>query len=230
MASRLKTLHRFLARHMFYPLALASLIALWFFLVRSFLRGDWYGPRLHLNLFLAWVPYLIALLAVAVYRRWPRSRWLVLLLGGLWLIFFPNAPYLLTDYFYLSQIEFALWQSLMVYTLFSVCGLMLAMASLFFMHALARRLFGSLVGWAVVIGAISVSSLGVFMGRFLRWNSWDLLVRPGEVLLDSIPQFFIPVQGIRPITFSVMFSAVLFILYYIIISLRVSAVLWEDHP
>ena len=224
----IKTLHRFLSRYMFYPLALASLIAMWFFLVRNYLRSDWYGPRLHVNLFLAWAPYVIALLAVAVHRRWPRNHWIILLLGGLWLVFFPNAPYLITDYFYLSRTENAVWQSLMVYTLFSVCGLMLAMVSLFFMHAITRRLFGRLVGWLVVLGAISVSSLGVFMGRFLRWNSWDLLTQPGEVILSSIPQFFTPVQGIRPITFSVMFSAVLFILYYIILSLSDSTLVPDE--
>jgi uncharacterized membrane protein len=94
-----------------------------------------------------------------------------------WLIFFPNAPYILTDLQHLSNpaSEVLVWYDVILMIWFVFTGLFLGMVSLFLMQEIVRREFGRWFGWGFVLVVAGLTSMGVYMGRFLRWNSWDVL-------------------------------------------------------
>jgi uncharacterized membrane protein len=137
------------------------------------------------NLALAWAPFLLALVVYERHRAGARP--LALLAPGfLWLLFLPNAPYLLTDVFLIRFLGgVPIWFDVVLVTAFAWTGLLLGFTSLFLVHTVARAVAGSRAGWTIVLAAIALSSFGIYLGRFLRWNSWDFLVQP-TVLAASI--------------------------------------------
>lgn len=133
------------------------------------------------NLFLAWVPFVLALAAYLRARR--RLDALAVVLLVLWLLFFPNAPYLLTDFIHLDSRPTApVWYDALMLSAFAWTALLLGFASLYLVQLIARRALGRAASWVVVVGALALGSFGVYLGRFVRFNSWDALVRPGRVL------------------------------------------------
>ncbi len=132
------------------------------------------------NLTLAWIPFLIALVTRSL--ALPRRVFRFILPVGcvIWLIFFPNAPYLLTDFQHLRLFSDSpqLWFDVIMVTWFALTGLFLGLVSLFVMHGLVRRELGPVAGWAFVFFAALLSSAGIFAGRFVRINSWDILRNP----------------------------------------------------
>ncbi len=127
------------------------------------------------NLFLAWVPFVFALLAYAYARR----AWAIAALGFGWLLFFPNAPYIATDFIHLrSHAAAPLWYDLLTISAFAGTGLALGFASLYLMQAVVRRELGTIASWIAVVTASGLAGVGVYLGRFLRANSWDMLTNP----------------------------------------------------
>ena len=132
------------------------------------------------NLALAWIPFALALAAYANARRGNDAA--TVALGVLWLLFFPNAPYLLTDFIHLQQSQTTpLWYDALMLASFAWTGLLLGFASLYLMHMIWQRAAGPVWSWLGVIGALALASFGVYLGRFLRFNSWDALVRPRRI-------------------------------------------------
>ena len=203
------------AQRFFYPLAAISLLSLALMATWYFTMEEWPGPRLYVNLGLAWIPYLCSLSLVALEQRVPHWRLLRFMLLGLWLAFFPNAPYLVTEWLHLSRLHEELWFSIAIFTAFSLCGLQLTATSLYLVHTQVRVRRGSGVGWVFVIGVLLLSGLGVYLGRFLRLNSWDLLTQPITVLSDTQKMFDEPATQITPAAFSLAF-AIFLLVYYIV--------------
>jgi uncharacterized membrane protein len=142
--------------------------------------GDPFYRFLVWNLVLAWVPFLLALAAYASARQGNRST--AAGLGVLWLLFFPNAPYLLSDFIHLHESHATpLWYDALMLAAFAWTGLLLGFASLYLMQMIWRRAAGVVVAWAGVVAALALASFGMYLGRFLRFNSWDALVRPSGI-------------------------------------------------
>jgi len=143
--------------------------------------GSDYYRFLVWNLFLAWVPFTFALGAYLLARK--QSGLGVVVLGLLWLLFFPNAPYMLTDFIHLDDSPAApLWYDAMMLASFAWTALVLGFASLYLMQMIWQRAAGPALAWLGVLGALALASFGVYLGRFLGFNSWDALVRPRRVL------------------------------------------------
>jgi uncharacterized membrane protein len=155
----------------------ASVICVSLVRFRAELTGSLHYAFLIWNLFLAWIPFIIAYIiyVTAIRRRW--LYFVIPIIALLWLIFFPNAPYILTDFQHLSYAggEIPIWYDVILLIWFSFTGLFLGMVSLFLMQEIVRREFGRWIGWGFVIVVAFLSTIGVYMGRFLRWNSWDVL-------------------------------------------------------
>jgi uncharacterized membrane protein len=134
------------------------------------------------NLFLAWVPLVLALFVYDRYRRGtPLARLTPALV--LWLLFLPNAPYIVTDFVHLSATRVPpLWFDGVELSAFAWTGMLLGFVSLYLVHAVVRNRFGGAVGWAGVLGVLALVSAGVFLGRVKRWNSWDVLTQPRSLL------------------------------------------------
>lgn len=129
------------------------------------------------NLFLAWIPLTLALAAHACSRH--RQPVLTSVLGVLWLLFFPNAPYMLTDFIHLQQSTTTpLWYDGLMISSFAWTALLLGFVSLYVMQTIWRRAAGAAVAWSAVVGALALGSLGVYIGRFVGYNSWDALLHP----------------------------------------------------
>lgn len=143
------------------------------------------------NLFLALIPYgLSMLLGLA---RGPLRARLLLPVGLAWLLFFPNAPYLVTDLFHLDQRPDApLWFDLALIMSCAWNGLMLAYASLADMQRLVQRRLGTGAGWAFATVALLLSSFGIYLGRYLRFNSWDVLANPLTLFYDIVNRILHP--------------------------------------
>jgi uncharacterized membrane protein len=216
---QLRRLHRFLASHAFYALALSSALAVGILTARV-LRAE-QGSFIFLvwNLFLAWVPYGWSLWAATIQRRYPRDWWRLLIPGALWLLFFPNAPYIITDFVHLRERPpVPLWYDIGLLAAFAWSGCFLAVASLQTMQRLVRQLCGSLVSWLFVAASIGLSGLGVYLGRFERWNSWDLLFYPQDVLAAAVRPILYPLSHIRPLGASAMFATIMMICYVMFIA------------
>jgi uncharacterized membrane protein len=155
------------------------------------------------NLILAWVPLGLALL---VYDRAERRRPVgVVVAASMWLLFFPNAPYIVTDFVHLRGSEGrAYWFDLVLIATVATTGLLLGFVSLFLVHVVVRRAAGAVVGWAFVTAALMLSSLGVYLGRVWRWNSWDVLLRPWSVLARLASAVASPEP--RPVAFMLAFT------------------------
>jgi uncharacterized membrane protein len=127
------------------------------------------------NLTLAWIPLLLALVLLAAYRR--RAHWLELVaVGGVWLLFLPNAPYMLTDIVHLGD-SHKLFDAVILGS-FAFTALALGFASLLVVQVVVTRLAGATLGWAVAVGSLFAASVGIYLGRVQRLNSWDVIQRP----------------------------------------------------
>lgn len=175
------------------------------------------------NLFLAWLPLLFAGLA----SRWRRRSFLGWVFSGLWLLFFPNALYLVTDLLHLSsRSNVPVWYDLIMLFGFALTGLFLGFVSLSLMQSMVADRFGRWVGWLFVLAALGLSSFGVYIGRFLRWNSWDALIRPLSLLHDIGLYLTAPTLFLKTIVATGLLTAV-FICAYLIMSTLPS--LYQTH-
>jgi uncharacterized membrane protein len=132
------------------------------------------------NMALAWVPF-VAALALDDVRSTPLSLQLPLL--ALWLVFFPNAPYLVTDLIHIDPANTTTIGILGDAALVSVApvGLALGFSSLMLVERAVRERFGGRTALATAVLSLLAASLGIYLGRVVRLNSWDLLTRPRVV-------------------------------------------------
>ncbi len=198
---------------MFILLAGATIFSVAIWRVRSeYTRTEHYAFLIW-NLFLAWIPFIISYFAytMALQRRWIYV--VIPVAAFVWLIFFPNAPYILTDFQHLAGRwqDLPVWYDVMMLVWFAFTGLMLGMVSLFLMQEIIRREFGRWVGWAFVALVTALSSAGVYMGRFLRWNSWDILRNPTGIALYSFERVQDP--SLQSIGFISLFGTFFLFLY-----------------
>jgi uncharacterized membrane protein len=132
-------------------------------------------PYLVWNLILAWIPLLLAVLLVSSYARRHSAVELVAV-GAAWLLFLPNAPYLLTDFIHLGTAH-RLYDTILIGS-FAFTGLALGFASLLLVQLVVTRAGGAMLGWVTALGALFFASIGIYLGRVLRFNSWDAIQRP----------------------------------------------------
>jgi uncharacterized membrane protein len=137
------------------------------------------------NLCLAWLPLLLAIRLVALLRRKLWSSWEALATSLLWLVFLPNSFYMISDFVHLQEVQRVdvLYDTLM-FTSFIYTGVVLGFSSLYLVHLQLRRRLSAqaAAGWVGV--TLFVCSTAVYVGRDLRWNSWDVLTNPGGILFD----------------------------------------------
>lgn len=162
------------------------------------------------NLALAWTPFVL----IMATKRW---RGLAGALGALaWLLLFPNAPYIVTDLFHLRpRAGVPLWFDIGLLSTFAWCGTLLGLASLEKAHRLVRDVASGtqgqrdVAGWLFVLLVAASSGFGIYIGRFLRWNSWDAVAQPGALCRDLL------VHGLsaRALGVTALFGALLFASY-----------------
>ncbi len=206
--------HRFLADHAFYTLTLSSAFASLVFVGRVYLSRSQAYSFLLWNLSLAWIPYWNSLFVTALWRRDLLRWWLFLPASLAWLLFFPNAPYLVTDLIHLQyHTGFAGWYDVGMLALFAWTGLSLAVVSLTLMKACVQDRFGSVSGGLFLLGMTVLSGFGIYLGRFQHWNSWDLVFNPYQLLRDVVGLLSDPLSRYRVVGVTGLYAGLLWVCY-----------------
>ena len=183
------------------------------------------------NLALAWVPMGFAACAVWAYRaRLPFAAWLAPM--TLWLLFLPNAPYLVTDVIHLrnSWASAPIWFDSLMFSAFGITGLLLGYASLYLVHTMMAERYGKRTARAATVIAIMLSSAGIYLGRALRLNSWDAILHPE--LLPSMVMHRVahPLSNPQMLTFVAMMSILLAGGYALFVVSARAAAEYVEHP
>lgn len=181
------------------------------------LRTDTFYNFLLWNLFLAWVPFFFSMAAHELDKRRVGGL-LILPLGIAWLLFFPNAPYIMTDLVHLTvrknlyilngTIQSRYWYDLVTLLLFTWSGWLTGFFSLYqFQHVIYRK-SNMLLSWLFVLFACVMGGYGVLLGRVYRLNSWDVLTDRHELyrlVMESLNR--------QSVFFSLFAASVLLVIY-----------------
>jgi uncharacterized membrane protein len=153
------------------------------------------------NLFLAWIPYAISLSFKKVISKNKLIQSTVFIT---WLLFFPNALYIVTDIIHVKETEMVpVWFDAILLFMASFAGLALAFASIINVEHLFGHYFHKKFTNALVVFLLFVGSFGVYLGRFQRWNSWDIVHNPLSLAVDILQRFTSPFS--HPKTWGVTF-------------------------
>ena len=189
-----------------------SLFSMLLTLVRVFVTGSSMFLFLWWNLFLAFIPWSIATL---VRVRQIRNRWILSILLICWVVFFPNAPYILTDLVHLQNNRGApLWFDMMLILSFGFAGMLYGFVSLHLLETRFLRTLSRLWSTVVSVGLIYLACFGIYLGRFLRWNSWDLVDDPGRVMSDIFVRVADPFAHRETWGFTLLFGTFLSLVYW----------------
>ncbi len=171
------------------------------------------------NLFLAWLPLVFALLACENYRSGSKRTWRFWGLTGAWLLFFPNAPYIMTDLIHLTTHRLPhFWVDLTPVLLCALTGLVVGFVSLYLMQAVVRQMFGPIASWLFIAAVAALSGLGIYVGRFMRLNSWDIVFKP-MTLYRGVGNWVSDPLANQTAVFPVLFAGFLFVAYLMLYAL-----------
>lgn len=204
-------------RRVFYALLVSNGVSLLLFGLRSVESlTDRYWFLLW-NLALAWLPLALAWLLVRWLKSSPWLSWQNLGLTVLWLGFLPNSFYLISDLVHLHATgEVSLLYDIVMFVSFIFNGLAAGFMSIFLVHReLVKRIVGE---WAhLVVGLVLFAcSFAIYLGRSLRWNTWDVLINPAGLLFDVSDRVVNP--GLHPQTFvtTITFFLLLSSMYFVV--------------
>jgi len=176
---------------------------------------------LNWNLVLAWVPLVFAIAFALYAQKKSPSRLVLVTLLGAWFVFFPNAPYLVTDLIHLVHedprgVMPDVYDSVLFFS-FAFSGLLTGFLSLRLVEEHVRRRWGLVASWATVALTLTASGFGVYLGRFERFNSWDVIARPA-VLLHGLAH----VTHYGPLLVTFLFSVFLGVAYVTVTQVSVA--------
>jgi uncharacterized membrane protein len=190
-------------RSLLFTLLIAWCLAL--LSVRIGRSGTWMFLFLGWNLFLAAIPLAASELLMRARSTLMRTSWL-----AVWLLFLPNAPYILTDLIHLRpRPGIPMWYDLALLLSCAGTGLLMGYTSLVDVQALVTKRRGAVAGWCVAVAALLLSAFGIYIGRFLRWNSWDVLANPAALFLDIATRLIDPFAHPRTLSVTLVFGVML---------------------
>jgi uncharacterized membrane protein len=193
--------------------AIGVLLAWCFVLLtmRILWSGTWSYAFLVWNLFLAGVP-----LAAALVLSRARSRGAVAVSAVTWLAFFPNAPYLATDLMHLRPRSFVpLWYDVVLLLSCAVAGILLGYVSLAVVQQAVCARLGRAAAWIAAAAVLFLSAFGIYLGRFRRWNSWEILTDPWALLADAGARLLNPLSHPRTVGVTLVYGAALLVGYVV---------------
>lgn len=165
-------------------------------------KNQTYFEFLIWNLFLAWIPYILAVAAHFIYTRKSTllNRFILIVFGLAWLLFLPNSPYVITDLIHLTilkdsyvqkgTLSLAYWYDFFIIFLFAWNGLMLGCSSMYMIQLIWKKRFNHFVSWLIISLTALLSGYGILLGREYRLNSWDALRNSGifGILRETLNQ------------------------------------------
>lgn len=188
---------------------LASLVAITFLLLRVKITHTIYLMFLIWNLFLAIVPYLIS---SSIYNNFfdKGKKIQNTIYAFIWLLFIPNTFYIITDFTHLhynNALQFGL--DLLIISSFSFAGFYVGLLSLHHIHQLTIAKYGNKIGNTFILTSCFLSAFGIYLGRVLRFNSWDIISKPIQLTYTSIYALF----SFETIIYTLQFGTIILISY-----------------
>lgn len=151
---------------------------------RYFYSGTNMFLFLNWNLFLAFIPWACSSLLV-IHPQLQKKKLAIVVLLFVWLLFFPNAPYILTDLFHLKlRLNMPVWFDLVLIVSYAWTGLLLGFMSLIDIEGFLKRFLSTKQTVILSTFLLFLGSFGIYLGRYLRWNSWDIINEPLRLLYD----------------------------------------------
>lgn len=165
------------------------------------------------NLFLAWMPLIFSFVALQIAKS-GKYFGVALLFLVPWLLFLPNAPYLVTDLVHLRPHPgIPYWYDIAMLASFAFGGTILGFASLAQVHKMLLIKFRPLWVWFSMAMLSFATGFGVYLGRVQRYNSWDILDHPFQLMVDVLQPFLHPFSHKEPLVMTVVLSAFFFLGY-----------------
>jgi uncharacterized membrane protein len=161
------------------------------------------------NLFLAAIPFVAA-------ELFDRARWRVTQAAtfAVWLLFLPNAPYILTDFIHLRpRPPVPLWFDVLLLLSCAGTGLLLGYGSVMLVQRGIARRYGVRTGWSVAVVSLTLSAFGIYLGRFVRFNSWEVLTDPMPLFSDIAYRLMNPFQHPRTFAVTILYGVALMLGY-----------------
>jgi uncharacterized membrane protein len=196
-------------------LALAGGLGVLILLARIVYTGSIMHSHLVWNLYLAWVPLFFAYILLKS-GNLSRMKVKLYVLVFMWLLFFPNSPYIITDFIHLKNTHgnLVILDSLLVFT-FAFTGLGAGLLSLHWVYKSMKLHYPIRKAQFIMLASSVLCGYGVFLGRSLRWNSWDLFTNPMPLLKDS----FVHLADKVAIAMTFFFAALILVGYFVFINL-----------
>lgn len=144
------------------------------------------------NLFLAFVPYAVSYW-LSRNIRVMENKWKLALTLMVWLLFIPNSFYILTDLFHLRYIRSApKWFDLLLLLSFAWNGLLFGIVSLRKIEVVLQTVSGRSSSLFMVFAVMWLNAFGIYIGRFLRYNSWDVITQPFSLFSEMLDMLLYP--------------------------------------
>lgn len=202
------------AKQVLLVLCISSAVSAALFLIRVLISDNIRYWFMFWNLFLAWLPVLFAFW---LRLRLVKTRWLTwqnIAITLLWLVFLPNSFYMVSDLIHLETTGevMKLYDTAMMMSLIAN-GLILGYIATFVVHQeLLKRLRDR---WAhAIIGLVFLScGFAIYLGRYLRWNTWDFLINPAALLFDISDRVLRPGAHVETYTITLTFFVLIASLY-----------------
>jgi uncharacterized membrane protein len=167
------------------------------------------------NLFLAWIPLFLSYALAKRSRRQAWSSWSCIGLSLAWLLFLPNSFYMVSDLIHLEDIpRVSVLYDALTFTSFTVTGLILGYASLYMVQAALDSRISRLQNELFAAVMLLLCSFAIYLGRDLRWNSWDVLLNPAGILFDVSERIIDPLGHPEAFTTTLVFFIFLAGLYW----------------
>lgn len=184
--------------------------------VRIAITREFYFLFLAGNLLLALIPLAIAYRLYSYEEKYPRRLFLILSMAILWLLFLPNAPYIITDFIHLRpELDIPMWFDVLLIFSFAMAGLLAGLISVYFVHQVFKKYISTSFSW-MIIGLIScLTGYGIYLGRFLRWHSKDLFFNTKPLLIDV----FTHLNNKTAIGMTAIFAFIIFVSYLMLYAL-----------
>lgn len=166
------------------------------------------------NLFLAWLPWRISTQFNSMQNKHRLQQALLLLV---WLLFFPNALYVVTDLIHLQAVTIVpVWFDAILLFAAAVTGLVMAFASLLRLEEYVQTKYSERFTAFLIAFVLFLGSFGVYLGRFLRWNSWDILKDPAGVFYQIAHRIIFPLSHGRTWGITLLLSVFFYLLWLLV--------------
>ena len=188
-----------------------SLVSFGMSILRVIISHSGHYLSLNWNLFLAFIPWAIS--TVIIVNNLQKRLLIALILS--WVVFFPNSPYILTDLFHLNQRGGApLWFDLVLILSFAWTGLLFGISSLMDIEQVLQNYMSKSKTMIATIIFLFVSGYGIYVGRYLRWNSWDVITNPFALSHDIFVNLVHPEYHLRAWGTTLFIGLLLNLIYF----------------